>query len=88
MALSKAGVLRNFTAADFEALFGKGSSDPGDTFAADAAITASDSTNAAKLAGLGYVADPQTPWTTGMKLTVGTFDFHWTGTAWAAGAAT
>jgi hypothetical protein len=64
----------------------RGSASPGDVFPAEATVTASDATNAAKLAGLGYVADPTTPWTTGQKITVGTFDFNWSGTAWAAGA--
>jgi len=59
---------------------------PGNTFAADTQITASDSTNAAKLAGEGFKAVPQTNWTTGQKITVGTYDFNWSGTAWAAGA--
>ncbi len=48
-------------------------------------ITASDAPNAAKLAPLGFVASPLTNWTTGQKITVGTFDFNWNGTAWAAG---
>jgi hypothetical protein len=64
----------------------KGAAGPGDVFPPEPTITASDSANAAKLAGLGYVADPQTAWTTGEKMTVGTFDFNWSGTAWAAGA--
>jgi len=64
----------------------KSAAKAGDVFPAEATITASDSTNAAKLAGLGYVASPLTAWTTGQKMTVGTFDFNWSGTAWAAGA--
>jgi hypothetical protein len=59
---------------------------PGTTYPAETTITASDAPNAAKLSALGYVASPQTAWTTGQKITVGTFDFNWTGTAWAAGA--
>lgn|GEM_PF-562990 len=59
---------------------------PGMVFPSDANITASDSTNAAKLAGLGYVANPTTAWTTGQKMSIGTYDFNWSGTAWAAGA--
>lgn len=58
---------------------------PGDLFPAEPTVTASDSTNAAKLAGLGYVASPTTNWTTGQKITIGTFAFNWTGSAWAAG---
>ena len=57
----------------------------GDVFT-EATITASDSTNAAKLGPLGYVASPNTAWTTGQKITVSTFQFNWSGTAWAAGA--
>jgi hypothetical protein len=49
-------------------------------------ITASDGTNAAKLAGLGFVASPTSAWTTGQKITVNGFDFNWSGAAWAAGA--
>lgn len=59
---------------------------PGTTYPAESTITASDAPNAAKLSGLGYVASPPTAWTTGQKITVGTFDFNWTGSAWAAGA--
>lgn len=60
---------------------------PGDVFPAEPTITASDATNAAKLAGLGYAAaNAASAWTTGQKMTVGTFDFNWDGTAWAAGA--
>jgi hypothetical protein len=64
----------------------KGAAKPGDVFPAEATVTASDATNAAKLAGLGYVASPTSNWTAGQKITVGTFDFNWSGTAWAAGA--
>lgn len=65
----------------------KGSASPSDVFPAEATITAEDATNAAKLAGLGYVADPQTAWAVGSFMTVGTFRFSWTGTAWRAGPA-
>jgi hypothetical protein len=64
----------------------KGAAKPGDTFPNEGTITASDAPNAALLTGLGYVAEPQTPWTTGQKITVNGFDFNWSGTAWAAGA--
>jgi hypothetical protein len=64
----------------------KGSASNGDVFPAEATVTASDSTNAAKLAGLGYVANPTTAWTAGQKITIGTYLFNWSGTAWAAGA--
>ena len=59
---------------------------PADKFKADPDITASDAPNAAKLAGEGFVAVPATAWTTGQKITIGTYDFNWSGTAWAAGA--
>jgi hypothetical protein len=59
---------------------------PGRTYPADVQITASDVPNAAKLTGEGFVAVPQTAWTTGQKITIGTFDFNWTASAWAAGA--
>ena len=65
----------------------KAAAKPGDMYPAEPTVTASDSTNAAKLAGLGYVAaPPAAAWTTGQKMTVGTYDFNWSGTAWAAGA--
>jgi hypothetical protein len=59
---------------------------PTTVFPADPDITASDAGNAAKLTGEGFVAVPQTAWTTGQKITVGTYDFNWTSSAWAAGA--
>jgi hypothetical protein len=64
----------------------KGAAKPGDVFPAEPTVTASDSTNAAKLGPLGYVANPTTAWTTGQKITVGTYIFNWSGSAWAAGA--
>ena len=63
----------------------KAAATPGSTFT-EATVTASDATNAAKLAPLGYVASPLTAWTTGQQITVSTFAFNWSGTAWAAGA--
>jgi hypothetical protein len=39
------------------------------------------------LDGLGFIAAPKTAWAAGEKITVGTFDFHWDGSAWADGAA-
>jgi hypothetical protein len=68
----------------------KGAVKPGDVFPAESTITASDSTNAAKLGvpappGLGYVPAKPDAWTTGQKMTVGTYDFNWSGAAWAAG---
>lgn len=59
---------------------------PGTVYPAEATVTAEDATNAAKLAGLGYTAVPTTAWTYGQKMTVGLFDFNWSGTAWASGA--
>ncbi|QNJ55949.1 major tail protein [Microbacterium phage Rasputia] len=56
---------------------------PGNVFPANAAITASDTANAAKLAGLGYIPNPRAPWEPTEKITIGTFEFKWTGTAWA-----
>lgn len=64
----------------------KGNAVPNNVYAAEPTVTASDSTNAAKLTGLGYVANPLTNWTTGQKITIGTFMFNWNGTAWVAGA--
>ena len=58
---------------------------PGSVFPAEPTVTAQDATNAAKLAGLGYVAKPTTAWTTGQHITIGTFQFNWSGAAWAAG---
>lgn len=63
----------------------KAAAAPTDAFDREPTITASDSGNAAKLAGLGYVAAPQTAWTTGQAITIGGFAFNHTGTAWAAG---
>jgi hypothetical protein len=56
----------------------------GDVFT-EPTVTASDSTNAAKLTPLGYIASPTTAWTTGQKITVSGYQFNWSGTAWAAG---
>jgi hypothetical protein len=49
-------------------------------------ITASDSTNAARLTALGFVASPTSAWTTGQQISIGGFAFNWSGAAWAAGA--
>jgi len=64
----------------------KAAASPGTNFPAEPTVTASDATNAAKLAGLGYVASPTTAWTTGQQITIGGFAFNWSSTAWAAGA--
>ena len=63
----------------------KSAAQPADVFIGEATVTASDGTNAARLGPLGYVALPTSNWTTGQKITVGGFDFNWTGAAWAAG---
>ena len=63
----------------------KAKAQPGTSFANEPTITASDSTNAARLGPLGYVAFPTANWTTGQKITVNGFAFNWTGAAWAAG---
>jgi hypothetical protein len=73
------------TGAGSEQAVARADANPGDIFPADTDITAQDATNAAKLAGEGFVANPQTAWTTGQKITVGTYQFNWSGTAWAAG---
>ena len=59
---------------------------PGDVFTGYPTITASDASNAAKLAPLGFAAHPATAWTTGQSMTVQGFAFNWSGAAWAAGA--
>jgi hypothetical protein len=66
----------------------KAAAKPGDSFPNEPTITASDATNAGKLAALGYVASPTTAWTATQAITVNAYAFHWSGTAWAAGAAT
>ena len=58
----------------------------GSVFPPEPTVTAEDATNAAKLGPLGYVASPTSNWTTGQYITIGTFKFNWTGSAWAAGA--
>lgn len=63
----------------------KGNAQNGNVYPTEPTVTASDSTNAAKLTPLGYVANPLTNWTTGQKITVNGFNFNWNGTAWAAG---
>jgi hypothetical protein len=58
---------------------------PYTAYPSDSNITASDAPNAALLAGEGFVATPTTNWTTGQFISVGGFNFNWTGAAWAAG---
>jgi hypothetical protein len=64
----------------------KGQAAPGTIYPSEATVTAQDSTNAAKLAGLGYVAQPLTDWLPTQKITVGAFNFYWNGSIWVAGA--
>lgn len=61
--------------------------EPGDVFTAEPTVTAQDSTNAAKLAGLGYAPADAAAWAAGEFFTVGIYQFHWDGTAWVAGPA-
>lgn len=63
----------------------RGKAQNGAVFPYEPTVTAQDSTNAAKLGPLGYVASPTSNWTTGQKITVNGFNFNWTGAAWAAG---
>lgn len=63
----------------------KGQAVNGAVFPTEVTITAEDAPNAAKLAGLGYVAVPGTNWGAGQYMTVGSFRFHWNGTIWVAG---
>lgn len=64
----------------------RGQATPGNQYGADPDITASDAPNAAKLTTEGFVAVPQTNWTTGQKIQIGAYAFNWSGAAWAAGA--
>jgi hypothetical protein len=66
-------------------LLNKGQAINGSLFPGEETITAEDAPNAAKLAGLGYVAVPTSNWTVGQYMTVGTYRFHWNGTIWVAG---
>ena len=64
----------------------KGAAAPGAVFPPEATVVAQDATNAGRLAGLGYVANPTSNWTSGQAISVGGFLFNWSGSAWAAGA--
>jgi hypothetical protein len=59
---------------------------PSDAFTNVPTITASDSTNAGRLAGLGFAVNPATAWTAGQQMTVNGFPFNWSGSQWVAGA--
>jgi len=58
---------------------------PGDVFT-DSNITASDASNATELTTLGYVPATPAAWASLQKFTVSSYDFNWSGTAWAPGA--
>lgn len=58
---------------------------PNSHYTADPQITASDATNAARLAGEGFVAVPTSNWTAGQAMYVGGYAFYWNGSAWVAG---
>lgn len=75
---------RGYTGA--HAPWGDPSACPGNVYTTGyVTITASDATNAGRLAGLGFVANPQAAWTTGQGISVNGFLFNWSGAAWAAG---
>lgn len=57
----------------------------GDSFPAEPTVTAENATNAAKLAGLGYAPAATDSWLVGQSMTVGSYQFHWDGSAWKAG---
>jgi hypothetical protein len=66
----------------------QGSAKPGDKYPSGyPTITASNQANADKLGPLGFVAVPTTAWTTGQKIIVNGFDFHWSGLQWEPSAA-
>ena len=74
----------------------KNAAAPGNVFAAEPTVTAQNDINAAKLAGLGFVADPATAWATGEKISLlpnagdtsqNLHNFHWDGSQWVDGAA-
>lgn len=64
----------------------RGAAAPGMVFPADPGIAAQDAPTAAELDEEGFVANPLTAWTSGQKITIGDYDFNWSGSAWAAGA--
>jgi len=66
-------------------LFDRTAIGPGDTFPPNPSVTAQDATNAAALVGLGYTTSGAA-WATGEFFSIGTYQFNWTGSAWAAGA--
>lgn len=65
----------------------RASASPGDSFSPEGSIIGSTSTQAAKLSGLGYAADPHEAWGSGDSITVNGYLFHWDGSAWAPGVA-
>lgn len=70
-------------------VFTPGAVMPGDTYPANVDITASSAPEASTLVSLGYVvaAAEVAAWGTGEFFTIGTYQFYWNGTAWAAGVA-
>lgn len=60
--------------------------EPGDAFPSNVDVTAQDGTEAGTLVSLGYVTTGAA-WDTGEYFSIGSYQFHWNGTAWAAGAA-
>jgi len=66
----------------------KGAAAPGSRFANEPTVTAEDSTNAAKLTGLGFIAAPTSAWTATQAIYLpsasGTsfYRYQWNGTAW------
>jgi hypothetical protein len=76
--------VRGYTGA--HAPWGDLSASPGNVYATGyPTITASDATNAGRIAGLGFIANPTSAWTTGQGIVVNGFAFNWSGSAWAAG---
>lgn len=59
---------------------------PDDSFE-QSSIIGSTKTQAAKLAGLGYVAEPDDAWSDGEVVHFNGYAFHWDGEQWAPGAA-
>lgn len=70
-------------------LFDPGAIAPGDAFPANVEVTAQSAPEAATLVSLGYVvsAAETTAWSTGEYFSIGSYQFHWSGSAWAAGPA-
>jgi hypothetical protein len=94
-------VLTNFTVADFQAM-ADGQSVPakrsvavnrpvrvaaaGAVLADEPTVKSSTTKGAHDFAALGFVPSPESPWSPGQGVTVGTHVFHWDGDAWKPGA--